>query len=95
MGVYVSLLPVVLVDLVGIQQMTSSFGFLNLVNGVGGIIGAPLAGWVYDLTRSYDSAFHLMGVIFLISGLMLYPIPLIQTKRLKATDSISKGTHRT
>ena len=50
-GVYVSLTSVVLVDLLGIEQLTNSFGLLLLFQGVATIVGPPVAGmyarWPY------------------------------------------------
>ena len=44
LGVYVSLTSVVLVDLLGLECLTSSFGLTLLFQGIAGIIGPPIAG---------------------------------------------------
>ena len=41
---YVSLTSVVLVDLLGIERLTNSFGLLLLFQGVATIVGPPVAG---------------------------------------------------
>ncbi len=43
-GVYVSLTSVVLVDLLGLEVLTSSFGLTLLFVGIAGVIGTPIAG---------------------------------------------------
>ena len=43
-GVYVSLTSVVLVDLLGLECLTNSFGITLLFQGVAGVIGTPIAG---------------------------------------------------
>ena len=43
-GVYVSLTSVVLVDLLGIDLLTNSFGLLLLFQGAATFIGPPMAG---------------------------------------------------
>jgi len=39
-----SLKPVVLVDLFGLQKLSSAFGVIMLFQGVGALAGPPLAG---------------------------------------------------
>ncbi|KAJ8309968.1 hypothetical protein KUTeg_011833 [Tegillarca granosa] len=77
-GVYVGLTSVVLVDLLGLDKLTSSFGLLLMFQGVATLIGPPIAGWLYDGTGSYNISFHVAGTVVAISGSMLYLIPLIQ-----------------
>jgi MCP family monocarboxylic acid transporter-like MFS transporter 14 len=42
--VYVSLTSVVLVDLLGLERLTSSFGLLLLFQGIATVVGPPLCG---------------------------------------------------
>ncbi|XP_046542426.1 monocarboxylate transporter 12-like [Haliotis rubra] len=77
-GVYVSLTSVVLVDLLGLDHLTNSFGLLLLFQGAATFIGPPMAGWMYDWTGSYDISFHVNGAMIAISGLMLFFIPCVQ-----------------
>lgn len=78
-GVYVSLTSVVLVDLLGLELLTNSFGLLLMFQGISTLIGPPIAGWLYDGTGSYDVSFIVAGVVVAISGVMLYFIPLVRT----------------
>lgn len=77
-GVYVSLTSVVLVDLLGLEMLTNSFGLLLMFQGLATLIGPPIAGWLYDGTGSYDVSFIVAGVIVALSGVMLYFIPLVR-----------------
>lgn len=43
-GVVVGLLPVVLVDLVSLAQLSCAYGISGLFSGIGFIFGPPLAG---------------------------------------------------
>lgn len=43
-GVYVSLTSVVLVDLLGLEALTSSFGLTLLFQGLAAILGPPATG---------------------------------------------------
>ncbi|KAK3095274.1 hypothetical protein FSP39_012542 [Pinctada imbricata] len=77
-GVYVGLTSVVLVDLLGLDKLTNSFGLLLMFQGVATLIGPPIAGWLYDGTGSYNISFHVAGTVVAVSGAMLYVIPWVQ-----------------
>ncbi|XP_064615167.1 uncharacterized protein LOC135479278 [Liolophura sinensis] len=84
-GVYVSLTSVVLVDLLGLEKLTNSFGLLLLFQGVATLIGPPIAGWIYDGTGSYDISFIAEGTMIALSGVMLWWIPCLQRRRNRST----------
>ena len=43
-GVYVCLTPIVLVDLLGLEKLSNSFGLVLLFQGIGAVAGPPFAG---------------------------------------------------
>jgi len=43
-GVYICLTPIVLVDLLGLDKLSNSFGLVLLYQGIGAVIGPPMAG---------------------------------------------------
>ncbi|QQP51764.1 Uncharacterized protein FKW44_013210 [Caligus rogercresseyi] len=65
---YVSLTSIVLVDLMGLDNLTSSFGLLVLFRGISSMFGPPLVGAVYDATNSYEAAFYMAGSFLIISS---------------------------
>ncbi|KAI6235301.1 Monocarboxylate transporter 5 [Aphelenchoides besseyi] len=67
---FISLTSIVLSDLLGVERLTNSFGLLIVSRGLASLIGTPLAGCVYDMTRSYDATFICAGVMFILSGLI-------------------------
>lgn len=77
-GAYVSLTSVILVDLVGLEKLTNAFGLLLLFQGVAASIGAPIAGGLYDMLKSYNPGFYMAGIMIAASGAMLFAIPLVQ-----------------
>ncbi|CAJ0923750.1 unnamed protein product, partial [Mesorhabditis belari] len=74
---YACLTSIVLADLLGIEKLTNSFGLLVLYRGVACLLGTPLSGLAYDVTRSYDMCFYLGGGVILVSGLISCLIPLV------------------
>ena len=81
-----SLTPVVLVDLLGLDMLTNSFGLLLLFQGAATFVGPPLAGWLFDWTGSYNISFIVMGILIALSGSMLYFLPCVQ-RYYKSKDS--------
>jgi len=91
---YVLLTTLVLADLLGQDRFTNAFGLLLLFQGVATFIGPPIVGFMYDAAKSYNSGFILMGAMIALSGLILYPIPCIQSsmksrERMKPSKSVS------
>lgn len=77
-GAYVGLTSVILVDLLGLDNLTNAFGILLLFQGIASFVGPPIVGLLYDVSKSYTSGFIFAGSMIAISGLMLYPIPILQ-----------------
>ncbi|XP_001950241.2 uncharacterized protein LOC100161575 [Acyrthosiphon pisum] len=77
-GAYVGLTSVILVDLLGLDKLTNAFGILLMFQGIASLVGPPIAGWLFDITGSYNPAFYLSGSNIAISGLMLFVIPYVQ-----------------
>ncbi|KFD71499.1 hypothetical protein M514_06367 [Trichuris suis] len=73
---YISLTAVILVEEVGLEQLTNAFGLLVLARGVSAMVGSPIGGAVYDSTGAYKFSFLVAGALIFISGLIHYLIPL-------------------
>ena len=73
----------VLVDLLGLDSLTSSFGMLVLCRGIASILGPPLAGLVYDLTKQYNASFFLAGAFFITGGLISFVAYFMDKRRNK------------
>jgi len=52
---FISLTSVVLVDLLGLDSLTSAFGLLIAFRGTSAVLGPPLAGAVYDANENADN----------------------------------------
>lgn len=74
---FASLRSIILVDLLGLEKLTNSFGLLLLFQGMASMIGSPLAGFFYDLTETYNTSFMIAGGLIAISGIIGFPLPYI------------------
>nr|XP_033780908.1 monocarboxylate transporter 13 isoform X2 [Geotrypetes seraphini] len=66
-----SLLP----EIVGIGHIFGALGLLQMLESIGGLLGAPLSGWLRDLTGSYTTSFCVAGGFFLLGSLVLCTLP--------------------
>jgi len=65
---YIALTSIVLVDICGIEHLTSAFGLLTVFRGAASIVGPPLAGTVYEATASYNIPFYLAGGFLMLAA---------------------------
>lgn len=85
---FVSLRSIILVDLIGLNSLTSAFGIIVLCQGITSFVGAPIAGSLYDATGSYNASYYLAGTTITLAGVMCLPLRRIarwQHKDSKAT----------
>ncbi|CAD6215461.1 GSCOCG00011202001-RA-CDS [Cotesia congregata] len=75
---YISLTSIILVDLLGLDKLTNAFGLLILFRGAAAIMGAPIAGSVYDATGSYSIPFFMAAFFFLISTITSFMAPALK-----------------
>ena len=100
-GVYVSLTSVVLVDLLGIDLLTNSFGLLLLFQGAATFIGPPMAGkgsplWPFDVVLRVHvlrAQFYQIQPEQKRCGCMCMPLPLKRTDRKGKSESV-RGKER-
>lgn len=89
-----SLTSIILVEVITLERFTNAYGLLLLVQGIANLMGPPLAGWLYDITRSYDLSFYLAGFFIALSGTMLMVMPFLDIfrryKSRKRKDTPSK-----
>ncbi|KAI8421593.1 hypothetical protein MSG28_009610 [Choristoneura fumiferana] len=61
----------------GYCALTNCFGLFLLFQGLGALLGAPIAGALMDLTSSYDISFYVSGGFLLFSAVLCYPVDYI------------------
>ncbi|XP_037571757.1 monocarboxylate transporter 12 [Dermacentor silvarum] len=69
-----TLVPVILVNLISLDNFTGAYGLLLLIQGVAGLMGPPIAGWLCDTTGAYDATFYFSGLSILASGVLMLPV---------------------
>ncbi|KAL8186899.1 UNVERIFIED_CONTAM: hypothetical protein K2H54_020420 [Gekko kuhli] len=95
-----SIFPYVTTKTVGIEKLAHAYGILMFFAGLGNSLGPPIVGWIYDWTKSYDTAFYFSGLCVLFGGLLLLvaalpcwsgrnqpekPLPSIYSYKVSAT----------
>ena len=73
---------IVLVELLGIDNLTSAFSLLNLFEGIAALIGSPVCGKIYDVAGSYDIPFYVAGAFFLLAGSFSLVAQLVHRKKM-------------
>ncbi|XP_066598707.1 monocarboxylate transporter 12 [Prorops nasuta] len=91
-SVFASLRSIIVVDLVGLENLTNAFGLLLLFQGIAAAVGAPLAGAFMDRTGSYDASFYLSGSLILISAVICYPLKRINQWEKRRQESKMQTT---
>lgn len=74
---YVSLCAIIIIEFLGLEKLSSAFGFLNMCRGVATLIGAPIAGNLYDTTGRFDLTFYTAGSSIIAAGVICLPLRLM------------------
>lgn len=69
-----SFTPIILVRLVSLDDFTIAYGLCLLVQGVGSLIGPPIAGFVFDMTEQWDISFFAGGLFIFLSGVFAWVV---------------------
>ena len=69
-GEIFSLFPSTLTDTFGAKNATTNYGFLYMAQGVGSILGAPVAAMIFEQTGSWLTVFSLVITMDILTGLL-------------------------
>jgi MFS transporter, OFA family, oxalate/formate antiporter len=73
-GEIFSLFPSTLTDSFGERHATSNYGFLYMAQGIGSIVGAPLAAWLHEATGNWMIVFAVMIMMDFLAAIMAITI---------------------
>jgi MFS transporter, OFA family, oxalate/formate antiporter len=84
-GEIFSLFPATLTDTFGAEHATTNYGFLYMAQGVGSILGAPVAAKIFETTGSWLPVFFLVIGMDVLTGLLaLFVLKPMRRYRLAA-----------
>jgi OFA family oxalate/formate antiporter-like MFS transporter len=69
-GEIFSLFPSTLTDTFGAKNATTNYGFLYMAQGIGSVLGGPVAAWIHDSSGSWMPVFTLIIVMDVLTGLL-------------------------
>jgi len=78
---FLSLPPVILEIILGKDNVASAYGLLVFIRGISISIGPPLAGCIYDLTKTYNGSFYFAGGLFAMAGLPIIVVYFYHDRR--------------
>ncbi|XP_073091028.1 monocarboxylate transporter 13 isoform X2 [Manis javanica] len=67
----------VLPELVGTGRIYCGLGLLQMVESIGGLLGAPLSGYLRDVTGNYTASFVVAGAFLLAGSGVLVTLPYL------------------
>ena len=73
-AVFASLRSVLIIKLMGRENLTKAFGLVCLIQGIAVVFGSPIAGGIADATHSFTTTFYVFGAIYTVSAIMCIPI---------------------
>jgi len=79
----IALASILMVDLLGLENLNLSFGLLTFFKGVATVVGPPLAGAVFDVTQSYDASFYYGGGALIFASLLGFGLQILRWRRTK------------
>ncbi len=71
-GEIFSLFPATLTDIFGAGNATTNYGFLYMAQGVGAILGAPVAALLHESTQSWVPIFGIVSVMDVATALLAF-----------------------
>ncbi|XP_026729050.1 monocarboxylate transporter 3-like [Trichoplusia ni] len=82
--------PSILVELIALERFTMAYGLVLLSQGIGHLIGPPMAGALRDVTGHWDAAFYVAGLWVIISGFLVGVIPYTDNFRICGNAPLAK-----
>ncbi|ESP04784.1 hypothetical protein LOTGIDRAFT_156008 [Lottia gigantea] len=84
-GAYVNLTQM-LVKILGLRHLATGFGIQMMMAGTAFFLTPTLAGWMYDITGSYDFAYHCAGGVIFGGAFFVLCIPIFEPNAFVMED---------
>lgn len=84
-GEIFSLFPSTLTDAFGKLHATTNYGFLYMAQGIGSILGGPLAAWMHESTGSWSSVFIAVISLDFLAAILAIAVLKPMRERLVAS----------
>ena len=85
----ITLTSIVLVDVLGLERLTSAFGLLTMFRGLATMMGPPIAGLVYEASGSYSPAFYVAASFLLLASLISILADIVRRRQVRDTPDTS------
>ncbi|KAJ8957424.1 hypothetical protein NQ318_004904 [Aromia moschata] len=89
-----ALTPSLLAQLVPLDHFTMAYGMELLCEGIGNLMGPPLAGLLFDLTQSWSMSFYQAGFWIIGSGILIGVIPYTKNRRIIGTTPLLRDQNK-
>ncbi|XP_041351354.1 monocarboxylate transporter 12-like [Gigantopelta aegis] len=92
-SIYFSLMPVIIVDFLGLEKLAKCYGFIEFFHGACLVASHPFFGFLCDMTGNYDTSFHFLGVACFAGAFCLSLEPVarrLQERRQTKLKQFSK-----
>ncbi|XP_053402580.1 monocarboxylate transporter 12-like [Mercenaria mercenaria] len=76
-GSYFSLISVLTIDVVGLENFAAAFGLLTFCLAFGSLPSQPIIGWLYDLNGNWHLSFILTGCMYILAGVIILLEPIV------------------
>jgi oxalate/formate antiporter len=87
-GEIFSLFPSTLTDTFGTRHATANYGFLYMAQGIGSVLGGPVAAWIHDGAGSWLPVFWLIVAMDVATGLLaLFVLKPLRRQRRSAVPA--------
>lgn len=89
-----SFTPVILVELIPLERFTTAYGLSLLCQGIGNLLGPPLAGLLFDITGTWDLSFFMAGGWIIFSGFLMGFIPYTRNRKIWGSGPVEMEKER-
>ncbi|XP_066915842.1 monocarboxylate transporter 14-like [Clytia hemisphaerica] len=69
---FIVMIPLITKDIVGVQRLPLAIGCVFMLMGIPTVVGAPIAGWIYDAFQDYSYAFYVAGMMNICGVLIMF-----------------------